>query len=355
MDTFFDIAGRRIGTGQPAFIIAEASTNHNGDLDRAKDMVRVAKDIGVDCIKFQTFTPEECLTPGKVFTYTSQGKEVTESEIEMFERLAFDSGQWEELMAFCRDHGVLFLTTVQDSVDLKMMLGLGLSGIKKGSDDFDHMPGLIEAAQTGLPLILSKGMADLGEVDRVIRTLLNETDKLAVLHCVSLYPTDPSLLNLRQIPTLAGLYPEVVWGFSDHSQGTLASTLAVVLGAKIIEKHFTLDHDLSGPDHWFSMDPSEMRQLVQDIRFAEQTMGSGQVVLAPGELKSKSIMRRRLVAKDDMAAGIRLSEDTVTFKRAAEGSFMENWDIIRGNKLRVSKQKDTGIAMSDVDFSNREL
>jgi len=350
MGTTFDIAGRRIGAEQPAFIIAEASTNHNGDLDRAKEMVRIAKDVGADCIKFQTFTPEECLTPGKDFTYTSQGQKVTESEIEMFERLAFDRGQWEDLMAFCREHGVLFLTTVQDSVDLRMMLELGLPGIKKGSDDFDHMPGLVEAAQTGLPLIISKGMADLGEVDKVVRTLMTHTDKLAVLHCVSLYPTDPALLNLRQIPTLAALYPDVVWGFSDHSQGTLASTLAVTLGAKIIEKHFTLDHDLPGPDHWFSMDPSEMRQLVQDIRFAEKTMGSGRVELAAGEANSKSIMRRRLVARYDLSPGVRLNEDTVAFKRAAEGSFMDNWNVIRGNALRVSKCKDVGIAISDVDF-----
>ena len=350
MSIYFDIDGRRIGHGQPAFIIAEASTNHNGDLGRAKEMVSAAKEIGVDCIKFQTFTPEECLTRGKEYTYGSPANKVTESEFEMLNRLAFNRRQWAELMRTCDEEQILFLTTVQDSVDLKMMLDLGLKGLKKGSDDFDHLLNLVEAAKTGLPLILSKGMADLGEVDRTVRRVLKHTDKLAVLHCVSLYPSDPSLLNLLQIQTLQHLYPEIVWGFSDHSRGTLASTLAVALGAKIIEKHFTLDHDLPGPDHWFSLDPGEMRQLVDDIRFAESTLGSGKVVPSEGETLSKATMRRRIVARDDLVAGTRLDDRSVAFKRAISGCSLGDWDILEGQSLRASKRRDEGIELADVVF-----
>src|SRR5262249_51378970 len=152
----------------------------------------------------------------------------------------------------------------QDPPNLDMMLELGLKGIKVGSDDFDHLINLRRYAATGLPLIVSKGMADLGEVDRVIGAIRPINDKLAVLHCVSLYPAEPENLNMRQITTLKARYPDLVWGFSDHSQGTLASSSAVAIGAKVIEKHFTLDRDLPGPDHWFSMDVGQMKQLADD-------------------------------------------------------------------------------------------
>ena len=351
MSKVIQIGDRLVGEGQPAFIIAEAGANHNGDLGIAKDLVRAAREIGCDSIKFQTFSAEEfCADKSKTFTYRSQGKEVTESEYEMFKRFEFTREEWAALMRFCDEQGILFFTTVQDPVNLEMMLELGLKCIKVGSDDFDHLVNLKQYAATGLPLIISKGMADLGEVDRVINALRPLTDKLAVLHCVSLYPTDPDRLSIRQVPTLAGLYPDVVWGFSDHSQGPLASTLAVALGAKIIEKHFTLDHDMAGPDHWFSMDVAEMGQLVCDIRFAEQALGSGEVALAPGEEESRKIMRRRLVAKDDLPAGTLLSEETVSFKRADTGCFVSDWDLLRGQKLRSAKARNQGIELGDVVF-----
>lgn len=345
------IGDRLVGEGQPAFIIAEAGANHNGDIGLAKELVRAAKDIGCDSIKFQTFSAAEfCADKTKTFTYKSQGKAVTESEYEMFTRFEFTRDEWAELMRFCDETGIFFFTTVQDPVNLEMMLDLGLRCIKVGSDDFDHLVNLKHFAATGLPLIISKGMADLGEVDRIIRALRPITERLAVLHCVSLYPTDPARLNIRQVPRLASLYPDIVWGFSDHSQGPLASTLAVTLGAKIIEKHFTLDHDMAGPDHWFSMDVDEMAQLVKDIRFAEAALGSGAVELAPGEEDSKKIMRRRVVAKQDLPAGAPLDEATVTFKRADTGSFVTHWDIIKGQRLRQAKSKNQGIELSDIDF-----
>lgn len=345
------IGERLVGAGQPAFIIAEAGANHNGDLKTAKAMVRAAREIGCDSIKFQTFSAEEfCADRSKTFTYQSQGKEVTESEYEMFKRFEFSREEWLELMRCCDEEGILFFTTVQDPVNLEMMLELGLKCIKVGSDDFDHLVNLKRYAATGLPLIVSKGMADLGEVDRVIRALRPLTDQLAVLHCVSLYPTDPARLNIRQVPALASLYPDVVWGFSDHSQGPLASTLAVTLGAKIIEKHFTLSHDMAGPDHWFSMDVDEMAQMVRDIRFAEQALGSGEIAPAPGEEASRRIMRRRLVAKADLPAGTRLDEDTVAFKRADSGSFVAHWELIRGQRLRAAKSRNQGIELGDVAF-----
>ena len=353
MDKTIKIGERLVGAGQPAFIIAEAGANHNGDIKLAKDLVRAAREIGCDSIKFQTFSAEEfCADKSKTFTYRSQGREVTESEFEMFKRFEFGRDEWAELMRFCADEGIFFFTTVQDPVNLEMMLALGLQCIKVGSDDFDHLVNLRRYAATGLPLIISKGMADLGEVDRVIRALRPLTDQLAVLHCVSLYPTDPAYLNIRQVPRLASLYPDVVWGFSDHSQGPLASTLAVGLGAKIIEKHFTLDHGLAGPDHWFSMDVDEMAQMVRDIRFTEQALGSGEIAPSEGEAESRKIMRRRVVAGADLPAGAKLDEASVSFKRADRGSFVTHWELISGQKLRVAKQRNEGIELGDIEFGD---
>jgi len=347
----FQIGDQWIGEGEPAFIIAEAGANHNGDLKIAKQLCDEAKKAGCDCIKFQTFTAEEfCADPDQIFTYTSNGKEVSEPMIDLFRRLEFTSDEWRELMAYCDQLGILFLTTVQDPPNLELMLDLGLKGIKIGSDDFDHLINLKKYARTGLPLIISKGMATLGEVDRVIREVRAINDRIAVLHCVSLYPTDPENLNIRQVVTLKTLYPDLVWGFSDHSQGTLASTVAVTLGAKVIEKHFTLDHDMPGPDHWFSMDIAEMNELVANIRFAEKAMGSGEVKPAEAEEEYKQTARRRAVAIGDLAEGDVLSEQTVTFKRSTSGAFPDVWPLLEGRKLRRPKGKNDGIGLEDIAF-----
>jgi len=349
------IGERPIGDGHPVFIIAEAGANHNGDLRLAKEMCDVAKDIGCDCIKFQTFSAEEfCADPNQLFTYRSQGREVQEPMIDLFRRLEFTRAQWAELMAHCADIGILFLTTVQDPPDLSLMLELGLKGIKVGSDDFDHLANLRRFAETGLPLIVSKGMASLGEVDKVVRFLRARASSFAVLHCVSLYPTDPAFLNIRQLETLRRLYPDVIWGFSDHSEGPLASALAVTLGAKIIEKHFTLDRALPGPDHWFSLDPTDMGRMVKDIRFAEAALGSGEVAPAPAEEGYKKIARRRVVALRDLPAGTVLDETTVGFKRSGEGLFVGDWDRIAGRRLGRPVSRNRGIDYSAIDFSETD-
>lgn len=154
-------------------------------------------------------------------------------------------------MAHCEKENIIFMTTVQDEVDLDLMMKLGITSIKKGSDDFNYIENLINVAKTGLPIFLSKGMASEEEVDNVVETLLPINKKISIMHCVSVYPAKPELLNLNQIVNLKKKYPEIIWGYSDHSMGNLACTNAVALGAKVIEKHYTLDKKLEGPDHWF--------------------------------------------------------------------------------------------------------
>ncbi len=349
-DKVMQIGARTIGPGHPTFVMAEAGANHNGDLSLAKELVVAAREAGADCIKFQTFSAEDfCANHTKQFTYRSQGVLVTESEFEMFKRLEFAREQWADLMAFCDSQGILFLTTVQDPVNLAMMLELGLKGIKVGSDDFDHLINLRLYAKTGLPLIVSKGMSDMEEVERVVNTIQPlALGGLAVLHCVSLYPSEAQHLNLRQLSTLHARFPKVVWGFSDHSQSTLAPALAVVLGATIIEKHFTLDHGLAGPDHWFSMDPAQMRDMIRNIRFAEAARGSGEVIPSAEEQESRAIMRRRVVARTALPAGTILDEGVVTFKRAVTGCYVGDWDKLCGRRLRVAKLENESVEIDEV-------
>lgn len=344
------IGSRLIGDGHPVFVMAEAGANHNGDLGLAKQLVDVAKAAGADCVKFQTFTAAEfCADRTKTFTYFSQGQQVTESEYEMFRRLEFTREEWVELMAYCDQQQIMFLTTVQDPVNLDMMQELGLLAIKVGSDDFDHLPNLRTFADTGLPLIISKGMADADEVDKVVNDLKPRCSSLGVLHCVSLYPSDPEHLNLAQIPALRVRHPEVVWGFSDHSRSTVAPALAVALGARIIEKHITLSHDLPGPDHWFSMDPAELTEMVAHIRFAEAAQGSGLIMPNAAEERSRTIMRRRIIARHDLPAGTVLDEQVVTFKRAEQGLYVGEWDSVLGRRLRTAKTAAEGICADDLE------
>jgi len=350
MSATITIAGRMIGDGHPAYVMAEAGANHNGDVTLAKRMIEVAKNVGADCIKFQTFSAKEfCADTTKTFTYKSQGKVVEESEFEMFKRLEFSANEWSELMDHCRKTGIQFLTTVQDPVNLEMMRKLGLAGIKVGSDDFDHLVNLKVFARSGLPLILSKGMASAEEVERTVNAIRPLCSDFAILHCVSLYPADPQFLNLNQIATLRTAYPDIVWGFSDHSRSTIIPAVAVALGARIIEKHFTLDHNLPGPDHWFSMDVTEMREMIAQIRYVESALGSGTVMPSAEEMRSRKIMRRRVLAARNLPAGTVLDETNVSFKRAEMGAFAGVWDRMRNRRLKAAKSLNQGIVPDDLE------
>ena len=348
----FDIENKKIGDNQPAFIIAEVGANHNGNINLALELITVAKECGVDCVKFQTYTPSECLSENKDFEYYSNGKKIKESEFNLLNRLSLKSDDWLKIQEHCKKENIIFMTTIQDEVDLELMMKFGLNSIKKGSDDFNYIPNLINMAKTGLPLILSKGMATEDEVDEVIKTLLPINNKISIMHCVSVYPAKPELLNLNQINTLKKKYPEIVWGYSDHSIGTLACSNAVALGAKVIEKHYTLDKKFNGPDHWFSADPIELKKLVNDIRQTEISMGSGKIELSPDEIKSRDIMRRKIVAKRDINIGEFLSINNVSFKRSVSGLDVKQWDKIKGAKVCQALKINSGITKDKLILEN---
>lgn len=334
-----------IGCGS-SFTIAEAGINHNGDLDLAFEMVEIAKNAGADAIKFQTFKATEFIFDSKLeFTYKSRGKTVTEPMLDMFARHEFSPDQWKKLKKRCDEKGIIFLSTPQNFSDLRLLLEIGIQAIKVGSDDFTNIPLITKYAQHSLPMILSIGMADLGEIFATLQqvTRLSKAPIILML-CTSQYPTPPEDVNLNKLQTLKAVFPFVHLGFSDHTEGHLAASLASAFGCRYFEKHFTTSHDLEGPDHWFSADPNELAEWVNSIKTAEKMFGKPDLVPTQKEQEMRILARRSVVAMTDIKANESLSEDKIGLRRPGDGlppalmmqmiNKTATRDIKRGEQLR---------------------
>ena len=312
---------RYIGHDEPCFIVAEVGINHNGDVILAKKMIDVAKECGVDAVKFQTFRAEEFVSnPDEAYTYKSQGKLVTESMLEMFKRYEFSEGEWKEIFNYCKNMNIICFSTPQNPSDLDFLLKIvDLSIIKVGSDDLTNLELLKYYASKNKPMIISTGMAFISEIEDAVEIIREKgNNDLVVLHCISSYPTEAEEVNLRKMLTIRQAF-DVVAGFSDHTVGTIAATAAVALGAKVIEKHFTLDKKLPGPDHWFSSDPKELSQLVQAIRYTEKSLGNYIIKPTPKEMEMRKIARRSIVAARDIKKGEVITPEALCVKRPGTG------------------------------------
>lgn len=321
MNIFNITKERKIGQDQPVFIIAEIGINHNGDIKLAKEMVRAAKECGVDAVKFQTFKANEFIAdPKETYTYYSQGEKVTESMLEMFQRYEFSKENWKEIADYCNELGIVFFTTPQNYSDLEAMLGIAeLPLIKVGSDDLTNLPLLEKYAQKRLPMIISAGMAYLSEIEDAVETIrMAGNNNISVLHCIASYPAEAEEVNMLKMKTISEAF-DTIPGFSDHTQGDEAVILATALGAKIIEKHFTLDKGLPGPDHWFAADVDELKSLVKAVRNTELMMGSRIIRPTEKELEMRKIARRSIVAAVDIGVGEVISEEKIEFKRPGTG------------------------------------
>jgi N,N'-diacetyllegionaminate synthase len=329
------IDGKPIGAGHPCFIIAEVGVNHNGDAETARQMIDAAAGAGVDCVKFQTFSAEEFCNSGEdIYEYISQGKVVREPMLEMFRRLELRRDEFARLFDYARKRGLVPLSTPADRPAVDLLEGIGAGAFKVGSDDLVYTPFLRYVAGKGKPIIISTGMADAADIDRAVAAVTSAGNRqLAILHCVSLYPTPPQQVNLRRMMALDRRYPFPV-GFSDHSFGITAVIGAVSLGARIIEKHFTLDRAMPGPDHRFSADPAELQALVRAIRDVEQNLGDGSLALTADERRVAELCHRSIVAARDIAAGETLSDADVAFKRPGAGLMPYQIDSVLGRRAR---------------------
>jgi sialic acid synthase SpsE len=339
----------KIGENHPPFIVAEAGINHNGELGKAYKMIEVAKSAGADAVKFQTFMAEEFVgDPKQTYSYRSQGKEVTESMLEMFKRYEIFRDEWFKIKEKCEKTEIMFLSTPQNRTDLDLLLEIGIPAIKVGSDDFTNLPLVKSYATTNLPMILSSGMSDLAEVYQALEVVgTMDGYPTILLLCTSQYPTPPEDVNLLKLRTLANSFPMVVTGFSDHTQGSLASSLAVAMGASFFEKHFTLDHNLPGPDHWFSEDPEGLKKWIGAIRMGNTMMGSSIVRATKAEKAMKKLACRSIVAICDISPGEKLTTDNIGLRRSGYGLSPSLFDQVLESKAITKIYKGTCLKFGD--------
>lgn len=333
------------------FIIAETGINHNGELEKAYAIIKIAQKAGVDAVKFQTFKAEEFVgDPAMTFTYMSQGKEITESMLEMFRRYEFKREDWFLIKKRCEEEGILFLSTPQNRSDLELLLEVGISAIKVGSDDFTNTPLLKSYASTGLPMILSCGMADMAEVYRALESVGTLDGHPTVLMlCTSEYPTPPEDVNLLKLRTLRSAFPMIIPGFSDHTQGPLASSLAVAMGAEVFEKHLTLDHNLPGPDHWFSENPVGLSEWAASIRSSWRMMGSGIIRPTIKEREMRLLARRSVTAVTDLEPGAILTEKNTGLMRSGAGLPPSVYEGLLGCKAIKKITKNSSLKWGDFE------
>lgn len=314
------VGARRVGHGEPCFIVAEAGVNHNGSFEIARELIDVAVEAGCDAVKFQTFKTEKVCSPSAPkATYQKQTTKAEESQLDMVRKLELPFEAFRELHRHCIDKGIIFLSTPFDYESADFLAELPVPAFKIPSGEITNLFFLEHVARKGCPLIVSTGMATIDEVSvavEVIRATGNP--QMVLLQCVSNYPASPSSMNLRVMQTLEEAFGVVV-GLSDHTVGTEIAFAAVALGACIIEKHFTLSHELPGPDHLASMEPKELVSLVKGIRNIEAAMGNGVKRPAAEELNTADVSRRSLVAARFIPAGTAITVDMLEILRPGTG------------------------------------
>ncbi|MDP2318082.1 MAG: N-acetylneuraminate synthase [Acidobacteriota bacterium] len=332
----FAIDGRVVGEGEPCFVIAEAGVNHNGQLHLAKQLIDAAAGAGADAVKFQTFDAGRLVTPdASKAEYQVRTTGAQESQLEMLKQLQLSTDAHHELIEYSRRHGILFLSSPFDEESCDLLDSLGLPAFKLPSGELTNLAYLRHAATKRKPLILSTGMAGLREVATAVEALQAAgADQLALLHCVSAYPTPPADANLRAMATLREAFGVPV-GFSDHTVGDAIPIAAVALGACVIEKHLTLDCGLPGPDHQASMEPDAFAAMVRRIRDVEAGLGHGRKEPHPGEASVARAARKSLTAACDIAAGAVLERRMMTARRPGTGLSPEHLDDLVGKTATV--------------------
>jgi N,N'-diacetyllegionaminate synthase len=347
------IARHLLGPGQPCLIIAEAGVNHNGDMALARRLIDAAVKAGADAVKFQSFITEDLITPqAPKAGYQVETTGEPGSQYAMLKALELDASQHAELKAYCEHAGILYLCTPYENRSIDMLDRLEVAAYKVASTDTTNVPFLRYLASKGRPVILSTGMSDLGEVERAVETLRGGglEGKLVLLHCTSEYPAPLRELNLRAMLTMQHAFGCPV-GFSDHTPGVGASPWAVALGACVLEKHFTLDRQLPGPDHRASLEPGELAELVQTVRDLEAALGDGIKRPTPAELGNKPRMQKSLVACRAIRRGQVITAEDLACKRPGDGLSPAWFDRVVGKRAAVNISKDEALSLSNVEWS----
>lgn len=322
-------------------IIAEAGVNHNGSFNLAKRMVEAAKEAGVDYVKFQTFNPKKLVS--KFAEKAEYQKETTgagESQLEMLQKLTLTNDNFIELKKYCDAIGIGFISTPFDLDSIRFLETFNMDFWKVPSGEVTNLPYLEAIAKTGRKVVMSTGMCNIEEIKAAIDVLeKNGTKEVEILHCNTQYPTPFEDVNLSAMLTIKKEVGKTV-GYSDHTLGIEVPIAAVAMGAKIIEKHFTLDKNMEGPDHRASLNPVELKQMVSAIRNIEKSIGSGDKVASFSESANKSVARKSIVASRDIKRGEVLSENNLTTKRPGSGISPMKWYEVLGNTAKRDFKED---------------
>ncbi len=315
----FRIGTKEIASGNPCFIIAEAGVNHNGRLDLALELVDAAAKAGADAVKFQTFKADKLIMKGTPQAEYQKKNALSKDQYAMLRALELSEKQFAKICSRCSEKGIVFLSTPFDEESVDLLERLGIPAYKVGSGDLDNLPLLGKIALLKKPLILSTGMSAEREIRRTV-SFLEEAgvNGLALLHCVSAYPAPCEEVNLRAMSRMMKDYRYPV-GYSDHTVGNSVAIAAVVLGATVIEKHFTLDRRLEGPDHRASSTPAELARMVKQIRQVESALGDGIKRIMPSEVNTREVARKSIVSSRLIRKGERVHGSMLTAKRPPGG------------------------------------
>ena len=335
------VGSRLIGDGQPCFIIAEAGVNHNGRLEMAYKLVDAAVRSGADAVKFQTFKAHKVISacaPKALYQMQTTGE--GESQLEMAKRLELPFEAFRQLDHYCRQQGILFMSTPFDDESAEFLAQLGVPVFKIPSGEITNLPFLARVARYGRPMIVSTGMSTLQEVETAVRIIRDTGNRqLVLLHCVSNYPADPAETNLLAMRTMVEAF-EIPVGYSDHTPGIDVALAAVAVGACVIEKHFTLDRHLPGPDHRASLEPDELTALVRGIRTVTVALGHGRKEPATSEASTAAVARKSVVAARDIPGGTILTEELLAIKRPGTGLSPAMRSQIVGRRARRDIPED---------------
>jgi len=335
----FAIGDQPVGPGEPVYVIAEAGANHNRDLGMARELVDVAADAGASAVKFQTYTGSDLYsakTPR--FAYLKDER----SPAELLDTLALPREWHGELAAYARSRSIDFFSSPFDDDAVDSLAAVGVPAMKIASFEIVDLPLIRRAASVGVPIILSTGMASYGEIEDALGAVAETGNReVALLRCASVYPAPVDVMNLRAMATLRNAFG-VPTGLSDHTTGIAVAVGAAALGAELIEKHFTLDRSLQGPDHPFALEPAELRAMIEGVREVEAALGNGRLE-GPSDAEAVEmyrLARRSVVAAADIPAGTQIAREMLTTKRPGYGIKPKDIDLLVGRPARVDIERD---------------
>lgn len=353
----FEIDNKLVGGNAPLYFIAEAGVNHNCDMKIAKEMVDVAKAAGADCVKFQTFKANNLiLKSGPKTNYITRavGGDDVQSWHDLLKAEEMSEEMHVELVKYCKDKKITFLSTPYGIEEANYLDDLGVAGFKVASTDITNLPFLQHLSKIGKPIILSTAMAELKEVIEAWEVLQKGISPFAILQCTGNYPSKIEISNLRVMQTYQGLFDCVV-GYSDHTLEHVNPIAATALGAKIYEKHFTLDRSMEGPDHPMSIEPEELKSTISAIRITEKALGTSLKTLSEEEVETRAKITKSVVSLREIKAGEKFSLENIGIKRPGDGVPPRFFDKILGNLATVDIPADTKLKLKDVDNESGDI